>query len=155
MDKKEYRQYAVQSANGDAKAFAKLYGLVNRNMYYTAFYTLKTEKEAVSAVTEIARETFGTISNLHSEQQLCTYMMKALCAKIKAVLKRYQDNSLDDKQPEIKKQLFELPNIERMIAVMYIAGKYSCEEIASFMGMTAMGVRKKLDRAMQKLGIKD
>ena len=52
MDKKEYRKYAVQSANGDATAFAKLYGLINRNMYYTAFYTLKTEKEAVSAVTE-------------------------------------------------------------------------------------------------------
>lgn len=153
MDKKEYRRYAVQSANGDAKAFAKLYGLINRNMYYTAFYTLKTEKEAVSAVTEIARETFGTISNLHSEQQFCTYMMKALCAKIKAVLKRYPDNSLDDDQPEIKELLFELPSIERMIAVMYIAGKFSCDDIASFMGMTSAGVRKKLERAKQKLGI--
>ncbi len=153
MDKKEYRKYAVQSANGDATAFAKLYGLINRNMYYTAFYTLKTEKEAISAVTEIARETFGTISNLHSEQQLCTYMMKALCAKIKGVLKRYPDNSLDDDQPEIKELFFELPNIERMIAVMHIAGKFSCEDIASFMGMTSAGVRKKLERAKQKLGI--
>ena len=155
MDKKEYRQYAMQAANGDAKAFSKLYQLVYRDMYYTAFYTLKNDEEAIAAITETARDGFGAIANLHNEQQFRVYMMRTLCARMKAFYKRYSDNSLDENQPEIKTELFELPNVERMIFAMNVAGKFSCEEIALFAGMTKIGVRKKLARAMQKLGIEE
>ncbi|MCH5203489.1 MAG: hypothetical protein J1F03_02015 [Oscillospiraceae bacterium] len=155
MDKKEYRQIAEQSANGDAKAFAKLYGLIYREMYYTAFYTLKNDDEAISAVTQTARSGFGAIGNLHSEQQFRTYMMKTLCVQIKNIFKYYTDNSLDSSQPEIKKALFELPNLERMILAMNIAGKFSCDDIAAFAGMTKIGVKKRLEHAKLKLDIED
>lgn len=155
MDKKEYRQYAMQAANGDAKAFSKLYQLVYRDMYYTAFYTLKNDEDAISAVTETARDGFRAIANLHSEQQFCVYMMKTLCSRMKAILKRYTDNTLDEDQPEIKEELFELPNAERMVFAMNVAGKFSCEEIALFAGMTKIGVKKKLARAKAKLEIQD
>lgn len=155
MDKKEYRRFAVQSANGDAKAFARLYQLVYRDMYYTAFYTLKNDDEAILAVTETARDCFNAIVNLHSEQQFRAFMMKTLCARMKDIFKHYTDNSLDDNQPEIKESLFELPNLERMILVMNIAGKFSCDDIAAFAGMTRIGVKKRLERAMLKLDIED
>lgn len=155
MDKKDYRRYAELSANGDAKAFSMLYRLIYREMYYTAFYTLKTDDEACRAVTETARDGFETIANLHSEQQFRVFMMKTLCSRIKAVFKRYADNLLDEDQPEIKEALFELPGIERMILVMNVAGRFSCEEIAAFAGMTKIGVHKKLTRAKLKLDIED
>ena len=155
MDKKEYRQYAEQSANGDAKAFSKLYQLVYRDMYYSAFYTLKTDEEAILAVTETARDGFRAIGGLHSEQQFRAYMMKTLCLKMKDIFRRYNDNELDSDQPEIKTALFELSSLERMIAAMHIAGKFSVDDIASLAGMTNIGVKKRLERAKQRLDIED
>lgn len=155
MDKKEYRKIAEQSANGDARAFAKLYRLVYRDMYYSAFYTLKTEEEAIYAVTETARDCFGVIGNLHSYPQFRGYMMKTLCARMKELYKRYTDNSLDNGQSEIKQALFELDNLERMVVAMNIAGKFSVEEIAAYAGMTKIGVNKRLSRAKLKLDIED
>lgn len=158
MDKKEFKEIAAQSANGDAKAFAKLYKLIYRDMYYTAFYTLKSDEEAIFAVTETARDCFGAIGNLHSEQQFCAYMMKTLCARIKEIYRRYEDNTLDGDQgdqSEIKEALFELPALERMIFAMNVAGKFSVDDIAAFAGMTRIGVKKRLDRAKLALDIDD
>ncbi|MCH5196203.1 MAG: hypothetical protein J1F28_05790 [Oscillospiraceae bacterium] len=155
MDKKEYRQIAEQSASGDAKAFSKLYQLVYRDMYYSAFYTLKTDDEAILAVTETARDCFGAIGALHSEQQFRAYMMKTLCSKMKDIFRHYTDNTLDSDQPEIKTALFELSSLERMIVAMNVAGKFSVDDIASFAGMTKIGVKKRLERAKQRLNIED
>ncbi len=155
MDKKEYRQYAAQSANGDAKAFSKLYQTVYRDMYFSAFYTLKTEEEAINAVTETARDGFNTIANLHNEQQFRLYMFKTLCTRMKSAFRHYSDNLLDENQPEIKESLFELSDLDRMVVALNIAGKCSAEDIASFAGMTKFGVKKRLERAKQKLDIED
>lgn len=155
MDKKEYRQIAEQSASGDAKAFAKLYRLVYRDMYYSAFYTLKDDSDAITAVTQTARDGFEAISGLRNEQQFRFFMMKTLCANMKAILRQYSDNSLDGEQPEIKEALFELKDDERMVLALNIAGKCSADDIAAFVGMTKIGVKKRLDRAKLKLDIED
>lgn len=155
MDKKEYRQIAEQSASGDATAFAKLYRLVYRDMYYSAFYTLKDDNDAINVVTMTARECFEAISGLRTEQQFRFFMMKTLCANMKAVLRQYTDDALDNEQPEIKEALFELKDDERMVLALNIAGKCTVDDIAAFMGMTRIGVKKRLDRAKQKLDIED
>ena len=40
MDKQKYKELQVMAANGDMKAFARLYETIYREMYYTAYYSL-------------------------------------------------------------------------------------------------------------------
>lgn len=155
MDKKEYKQLISMSANGDAKAFTKLYETVYRDMYYTAFYTLKNDEDAIEAVTGAARDGFSSASRLRSEAQFRVFMMRTLCSRIKMFCKEYSDSELDDKQPEIKRTLFELSDTERLLVVLHAAGRFSPEEISAFTGMTSGGVRKRIVKAAKKLGVED
>ena len=54
MDKREYKELSELAANGGTKAFARLYETVYREMYYTAFYTLSDDPDAVELVTASA-----------------------------------------------------------------------------------------------------
>lgn len=155
MDKREYKQLISMSANGDAKAFSKLYESVYRDMYYTAFYSLKSDDDAIEAVTGAARDGFNSASRLRNETQFRVFMMRTLCARIKMFFKEYDDSALSGKQPEIKKMLFTLPDIERLLIVMHVGGRFSIEETAAFTGMTAGKVKKKLINAAKTLGIED
>ena len=56
MDKREYKELSELAANGGTKAFARLYETVYREMYYTAFYTLCDDADAVELVTASARD---------------------------------------------------------------------------------------------------
>lgn len=155
MDKREYKQLISMSANGDAKAFSKLYESVYRDMYYTAFYSLKSDDDAIEAVTGAARDGFNSAARLRNETQFRVFMMRTLCARIKMFFKEYDDSALSGKQPEIKKMLFTLPDIERLLIVMHVGGRFSVEETAAFTGMTAGKVKKKLINAAKTLGIED
>ena len=56
MEKREYRELSELAANGDTKAFARLYETLYREMYYTACYSLTDEADAVDAVASTARD---------------------------------------------------------------------------------------------------
>lgn len=155
MEKREYKQLISMAANGDAKAFSKLYESVYRDMYYTAFYSLKSDDDAIEAVTGAARDGFSSAARLRNETQFRIFMMRTLCARIKMFFKEYDDSALSGKQPEIKKMLFTLPNVERLLIVMHVCGRFSVEETAAFVGMTVGGVRKRLINAAKTLGIED
>ena len=53
MDKREYKELSELAANGGTKAFARLYETVYREMYYTAFYTLCDDADAVELLSLI------------------------------------------------------------------------------------------------------
>ena len=155
MDKREYKQLISMSANGDAKAFTKLYETVYRDMYYTAYYSLKNDDDAIEAVTGAARDGFSSAGKLRTEAQFRVFMMRTLCARIKMFFREYKDIELKGKQPEFKKKLFELPDIERLLIVIHVGGRFSVEETAAFTGMTVGGARKRIIKAKQTLGIED
>lgn len=155
MDKREYKQLISMSANGDAKAFTKLYETVYRDMYYTAYYSLKNDDDAIEAVTGAARDGFSSAGKLRTEAQFRVFMMRTLCARIKMFFREYTDIELKGKQPELKKKLFELPDIERLLIVIHVGGRFSVEETAAFTGMTVGGARKRIIKAKQTLGIED
>lgn len=155
MDKREYKQLISMSANGDAKAFTKLYETVYRDMYYTAYYSLKNDDDAIEAVTGAARDGFSSAGKLRTEAQFRVFMMRTLCARIKMFFREYKDIELKGKQPELKKKLFELPDIERLLIVIHVGGRFSVEETAAFTGMTVGGARKRIIKAKQTLGIED
>lgn len=154
MDKKEYKELSAMSANGDAKAFSRLYETLAREMYYTAFYSLENDMDAIEAVTGTIRDGFNSIGKLHSEAAFRVFMMKTLYARIKMRLKEYGgEEYLDDEQPEVKRRLFELDGVDRICAVMYIAGKFPIEDISAFSGLMKGSVKKRLNRSLDMLGL--
>lgn len=152
MDKKEYKELSAMSANGDAKAFSRLYETLSREMYYTAFYSLENDMDAIEAVTGTIRDGFNSIGKLHSEAAFRVFMMKTLYARIKMRLKEYGgEEYLDDEQPNVKRRLFELEGVDRICAVMYIAGKFPIEDISAFSGLMKGSVKKRLNRSLDIL----
>ncbi|MCH5205412.1 MAG: hypothetical protein J1F09_00575 [Oscillospiraceae bacterium] len=152
MDKQEYKNISSMAANGDAKAFAHLYETVYREMYYTAFYSLENDADAVEAVQGAARDGFKAINRLRSEEAFRVFMMKTLCARIKMFFKEYGENAVtDDYRLEVKQKLFELDNADRLCAAMYIAGRFTPEEISQYSGMSKTAVKKRLISALEYL----
>lgn len=152
MDKKEYREIAAMAANGDAKAFSRLYELLAREMYYTAFYSLADDADAIEAVIGTLRDGFNAIGRLRTEAAFRVFMMKTLCARIKMRLREYGDGDVpDDEQPEVKRLLFELEGADRICTVMYIACKFTIEDISAFSGLMKGSVKKRLNRSVDIL----
>lgn len=151
MDKKEYKELSAMAADGDARAFSRLYASLYREMYYTAFYALASESDAVEAVQGTARDGFKAISRLHSEDAFRVFMMKTLCARIKMFFKDYKNDPPRDFHSELNETLFEIDNADRMCAAMYIAAKFSPEAISQFTGMSKGAVKKRLIRALDYL----
>ena len=164
MEKTEYKKLAEMTANGDTKAFARLYELVYREMYYTAFYSLADDTDACAAVISTARDAFAAIGKLHSEEQFRLFMMRSLCGRIKAKFKEYAaqgiqvDYDEDQRRPnedgvDIKQEFNRLPDIERMITSLYIIGRFTGDEIAQFTGLSASTVMKKLERVLAEFAL--
>lgn len=154
MDKEYYKDLSTRASDGDAKSFSKLYEMLYREMYYTAFYTLADDKDAIEAVIGAARDGFNAISRLRTEEAFEVFMMKTLCARIKMRCKEYEDDTeLDEDQPEIKKTLFKLGHTDRLIAVLFIAAQLKPPVIAAYTGMMKGSVKKRLANALSTLDL--
>ena len=152
MDRSEYKELGSLAAGGDAKSFSKLYGTVYREMYYTAFYTLASDADAVEAVQGTARDGFKAIGRLRSEESFRVFMMKTLCARIKMFFKEYGEAPKNaDYNLEVKQKMFGLENADRLCAALYIAGKCTPDEISQYSGMSKATVKKRLERALDHL----
>ena len=160
MEKQEYKELAMLSANGDTKSFAKLYETIYREMYYTAFYSLADDADAVEVMTDTIRNAFKVIGRLHTEGAFRLHIMKTLCAEIKVKFREYAAEVREvcydasklrpnDDGVDIKQEFNSLPDTERLITSLYVGGKFRTEEIAQFTGLSLSTVKKKLDRALQ------
>ncbi len=158
MEKREYKEIASMAANGDAKAFSRLYETLYREMFYTAYYCLRDEADTEQAILGTVKDGFAAVGRLHSELSFRVFMMKSLCARIRLRFKEYAGNRqsaapLRTGAFDAKAEFAELPENERLVAALYAGGRFSVEEIAAFTGMTAGAVRKRLSRAFEKLGV--
>ena len=154
MTKKEYRALAAEAAGGDARAFSRLYELVYDSMYYSAFYTLKNDSDAVEAVLGAARDGFRAIGRLHTEDNFRLFMMRTLCSRIKGFFKEYGPNpETDDFMIVAKSEMFQLENRDRLCAALYMGGNCTPDEIAMYTGMARNTVKKRLGRALDILDL--
>ncbi len=162
MDKQEYKELAAMSANGDMKSFSRLYETIYREMYYAAYYSLANDGDAVRVITETVREGFGNIGRLHTEQSFRLYMMKTLCTKIRSCFRDYTEDGTvisydafrlhpNADGVDIKQEFNRLSDTERLVASLYVGGRFRCEEIAQFTGLSSANVKRKLDRALASL----
>ena len=159
MDKREYKRINDLAVNGSAKAFSQLYELVYREMYYTAYYTLSNDADAVGVVTEVVKDAFACIGRLRTEEAFVGYMMKSLCGRIKAALKsyaaegreiRYEEDRLRPNSDgiDILQEFNRLSDRERLVTSLYVAGKFSHAEISRFTGLSVGAVKKHLRSAL-------
>ncbi|MGN1423326.1 MAG: hypothetical protein ACI4XA_08120 [Oscillospiraceae bacterium] len=152
MDKREYKEISALAANGDTKAFAHLYETIYREMYYTAYYTLADDADAVDVVMRTVKDGFSSVGKLRTEEAFRTFMMKSLCSRIKARLKEYPDGAFSPRYggSGIKREFERLSDSERLVAAMYVAGRFIPSEIAAYAGMSAGGVKKRLKSVLEQ-----
>ncbi len=152
MEKHEYKELSELAANGDTKAFARLYGTLYREMYYTACYSLCSEADAAEVSATTARDGMSAVGKLRSEEAFRAFMMKTLCARIRSKLKEYAEQEREA-VPEsgsfdIMAEFRRLDDTERIVASMYIGGKFRPEEISSYTGISSAAVKKNLERVL-------
>lgn len=152
MDKREYKEISALAANGGTKAFAHLYETIYREMYYTAFYTLANDADAVAVVLRTVKDGFSSVGRLHTEQAFRTFMMKSLCSRIKSRYKEYSADGTPDvaESSDIKREFERLSYNERIVAAMYAAGRFIPAEISAFTGLSAGAVKKNLKSALEQ-----
>lgn len=160
MEKQDYKQLQEASVNGNTKAFARLYETLYREMYYTAYYSLKDDADAAQVVIDAVRTTFSAVGRLHNEGAFRLHIMKALCSGIKAKFRQYADEGTEIRYDEselrpneygvdIKQEFNRLTDTERLITALYTGGRFRSEEISQFTGLSATTVKKKLQRVLE------
>ena len=60
----DFKKYASLAKKGDTAAFAELYSLVYKDMYYIALYSLRNSHDASDAVSDAVADAFCSIGNL-------------------------------------------------------------------------------------------
>lgn len=152
MDKREYKELSEQAAGGDNKAFAQLYETIYREMYYTAYYSLADDSDAVDVIISTARDALSAIGRLRSEEAFRAFMMKTLCARIRT---KFRDYAAEERSPlprrddyDVKAEFSRLEDTDRLIASMYIGGKFQPDEISAYTGLSAATIKKSIDRTL-------
>lgn len=152
MDKREYKELSEQAADGSTKAFAQLYGTLYREMYYTAFYSLANDSDAVEVIISAARDGFSAIGKLRTPEAFRAFMMKTLCARIRAKFREYSTDPPEVPESgdgyDIKHEFGLLEDNDRLIASMYIGGRFLPDEIAAYSGFSPAVVKKSIDRVL-------
>ena len=151
MDKREYKELSEQAASGDNKAFARLYETIYREMYYTAYYSLADDSDAVDVIISTARDAVSAIGRLRTEEAFRAFMMKNLCARIRTMFKEYPEDPApahDSSGYDIKAEFSRLEDNDRLIASMYIGGKFQPDEISAYTGFSPAAVKKSLERTL-------
>lgn len=152
MDKREYRELSEQAAGGDNKAFSQLYETIYREMYYTAYYSLADDSDAVEVIISTARDALSAIGRLRTEEAFRCFMLKTLCARIRTKFKEYAQ---EERTPpprnegyDIKAEFSRLKDSDRLIASMYIGGKFQPDEISAYTGFPTAAIKKSLERTL-------
>ena len=160
-----YLQQVKQAKQGDAEAFARLYGEIYENMYRFALYTLRNTADAEDVVSEAVTEAFASIRKLRTEQAFKSWIFRILSNKCKDKLKEYSRktveldefaiNSSHKEGPEeaaiTRKLFFELADEERLIIGMHLFCGYKSREIAELLHMNENTVRSRESRALKKM----
>lgn len=154
-----------KAAKGDTSAFAELYSMIYKDLYYIALSSLGDPDDAADCVEDAVLDAFVSISKLRDEEAFKGWMIKILLAKIKRKQKEYCERKniadIDETEAkdynnafsgvEISQALSTLTAAEReCVALKYISG-YKGEEITKLTGIAHTTVRSHLSRARQKL----
>jgi len=159
--------YNVSMAmNGDTDAFAELYSLVYKDLYYIALCNLRNKADAEDAVSEAVLDAFLSIKKLRDEKAFSAWIKKILTVKIK----KKQSENIKDKNTltpitddeslstvaefdeiEFIEQLDSLSENEKLVFSFSVICGYKSDEISKLTGLKSSTVRSHLARGREKL----
>ncbi|MFR8238744.1 MAG: RNA polymerase sigma factor [Dorea sp.] len=157
----------------DAKAFAKMYETVYRDLYRFALCTMKNSHDAEDAVSEAVMNAYEHIASLRSEESFRSWIFTILVNVCKKRLKKQARQTVKEdaaffereeetelgKSPEyelsmdLKKAFSVLSEEERAVIGLSVFSGYRSEEIGRMLGLKDSTVRSKRKRALRKMEI--
>lgn len=173
--KSGFSELVSKAKKGDSKAFAELYSLIYKELYYYALCNLNNSEDAADAVSDAVLDAFSGIKNLRSEDAFKGWMVRILTAKIKRKQAEYvsmreyissttsdytddDDKSLDIPAEESKYEGIELLDHiesltynEKLCFTLNAIYGYTSDEISKITSINAATVRTYLARGKQKL----
>lgn len=160
-----FAENSVLAARGDKRAFADMCRAVGKQMYYIAYYTLKTRKDAEKIVIATLSEACMKYTKPQEEGRFCAVLIKLLSSKIVARLKEYKVSGVvvaydpynvkpDENGLDLKQEFNRLTDLERLCMSIWAVSAYSPREISVLTGIKEDVVEQKLDTAEKKLTVK-
>lgn len=157
----------------DAKAFAKMYETVYRDLYRFALCTMKNSHDAEDAVSEAVMNAYEHIASLRSEESFRSWIFTILVNVCRKRLKKQARQTVKEdaaffereeetepgKSPEyelsmdLKKAFSVLSEEERAVIGLSVFSGYRSEEIGRMLGLKDSTVRSKKKRALRKMEI--
>lgn len=160
---KEYTKYIQQAKRGDAKAFARLYEDVYRDLYRFAVYTLKNSHDAEDLVSETVMDAWAQIKTLRTDDSFRAWIFKILSNKCRQRLKEYCNKyaEIPEDMPgeetdraealDVQQAFGSLAEEDRLILSLHVFGGYSSREIGEHLHMSDSTVRSRQKRALDKM----
>ncbi len=167
--KLEFSEYVERARGGDADAFAELYSLVYKDMYYIALCNLGNSHDSADAVSEAVLDAYLSIGKLRDISAFKSWMFKILTFKIKKKQAEYvniKQNTTEMPEEngenipstedvyyilEIYEHFNLLSETERLVFSLTIISGYSSDEISRLTGIKSSTVRTHLLRGREKL----
>lgn len=166
------RDLIRRARRGDAKAFARLYSEIYRDLYRFALCMLRHPQEAEDAVSEAVIAAYENISSLRKESSFKSWIFTILNNECRrALMKRGRERKITDdadtypgtaaagaepdyaQREDIRRALELLDEEERMIVAFSVFGGYRSEEIAEMLNKNASSVRSRKRRALEKMRV--
>ena len=157
-----------KAKQGDAQAFAELYGMYAKDFYRFALCMLKVREDAEDAVQDAALSVYKHILNIKKDDAFKAYFFTVLANECRARLKKREIQKtvpLDDFVPaladasaenrslslELQQAVSKLKDEERTIVLLSALAGFKSGQIADITGLTSGGVRSKLSRSLRLL----
>jgi len=158
-----YEELVSLAKKDNPDAFTELFGMVNKDLYRFAFYTLKNAHDAEDVVSDTILDAYESIKRLRKESSFRSWIFMILSNKCKRKLKQYVNKSmpLDDNLAAVTRDLGEEYDVrnafsqltaeERLIVSMQVFGGYNSKEIGKILNINANTIRSKHHRALIKM----
>ena len=166
---RDFSEYVSKARKGDSDAFAKLYSLVYKDLYYIALSNLKNSHDASDVVSDTVLDAFTSIKKLKDESAFKAWIIRILTVKIKRKQAEYIKNrentmemsdEIEQTVPnkdnkfsgvELVEQLGILNENEKLVFSLSLICGYSSDEISKLTGIKPSTVRSHLYRGREKL----
>ncbi len=146
---------------GDTAAFSRLYGEVYKELYRTAYFSLRCSvHDAEDVVSETALEAFETIHKLRKPEAFRSWIFTILSRKIKKKQKAFYSQEVEEHIPtedfsyassELKQIIASLSDTDRSILCLTVLGGYTSDEVGVMFGMKPSAIRSRLTRMKAQL----
>ncbi len=173
-DDAKIAELATLAKNGDTEAFAKIYEMICKDLYQTAYYILGKKEDAENAVSEAVLDAYAGLAKLRDPAAFRSWIFAILSNKCKAIQREYvknrqhlapedpsdyeeilgrEDQAIETAESRLllKKAFLVLTEEEKRIVTLTIYGELDSGQIARALSLNRNTVRSKYKRALEKM----